>query len=235
MHPPPPTPPLSHPDTSPDPDSPNTSTPTTLPTSRTESVARRGQRVSRLNEYHRPHGPPSANRTQRTRAVRKGPRATTHTQTISQPKQNVQHQVLHEVEVDRRKEPSDDTQRNRHETEDEAHSPIITIERNRVEGLGDKLHSEELQNTADEDHAEEDSVRHDPFERIQFVVDLAGVELVEELGPNESVVDDRVPVALGGVVPSPVSVNRDAIVFAGDRILSRQNAILEVERMGGPI
>mmetsp|Transcript_58738 Transcript_58738/g.155401 ORF Transcript_58738/g.155401 Transcript_58738/m.155401 type:complete len:581 (+) Transcript_58738:1055-2797(+) len=141
--------------------------------------------------------------------------------------------MLHELDVKRRKEPPQDAQRDRDEAEDEADGPVVAVEGHGAEGLGDELDGEELEEGADDEHADEDGVAHDPLEGVELVVDLACVDLVEELGPDEGVVDDGVAVALRGVVPGAVAADRHAV--GRGAVVALRDAVPELDRLRRPI
>mmetsp|Transcript_30056 Transcript_30056/g.70192 ORF Transcript_30056/g.70192 Transcript_30056/m.70192 type:complete len:475 (+) Transcript_30056:222-1646(+) len=86
----------------------------------------------------------------------------------------------------------------------QAEAPVIDVEGRGLEDLAPVLDAEELDDARDEDDGDEDAVGQQPLEDVLLVVQLARVDLVEDLAPNKGVVDDGVPVVALEVLPLPV-------------------------------
>mmetsp|Transcript_26903 Transcript_26903/g.66291 ORF Transcript_26903/g.66291 Transcript_26903/m.66291 type:complete len:426 (+) Transcript_26903:48-1325(+) len=108
-------------------------------------------------------------------------------------------------------EAHEDAQDERECANAEAQEPVFVVDRNRLEHLPSVLHAQRLHNAAEHDDGEVDRVPEDAREDVLVVVDLARVDLVEDLRPYEGVVDDRVPVVAHVVLALPVGLKGGAL------------------------
>lgn len=89
------------------------------------------------------------------------------------------------------------------EAQEDAPQPLVDGQAHTAEGLPTKLHNDNLDDEGTKDDGAEDEVVEDAIKDVPLAVDLAGVDLVEELHHDEGVEDDGV-VLRGGCVQGGV-------------------------------
>ncbi len=102
------------------------------------------------------------------------------------------------------------SQHERESSHSDAGGPGIRVKWHCMKHVAAELHARDLHAGAQEPDAHEKPIVKDPFEHVDFVENAAAVELVEELHPYERVVDDRVAVVAGVVLPLSIGQQRHA-------------------------